>query len=262
MKYIDIHAHVFPDHIVEKVIDALQDFYGFKWQGKGIVSDLLKSMEDAQISRSVIFSAATKAEQVESIHNYIHSILEAFPGKFIGFGSMHPAYKNFKDEFKRMRELGLQGIKFHPDFQQFAIDQKEMMPIYEAIGPDMPILFHVGDKRFRNSNPAQLAKMLDSISGLTVIAAHMGGYSQWDEAWEKIIGRKDVYVDISSTIGHIRPEETAKMVRAHGADRVLFASDYPAVSQKQAIADVLSLNLSPEENELIFHKNAERLFHL
>lgn len=175
---------------------------------------------------------------------------------------MHPAYKNFKDEFKRMRELGLQGIKFHPDFQQFAIDQKEMMPIYEAIGPDMPILFHVGDKRFHNSNPAQLAKMLDSISGLTVIAAHMGGYSQWNEAWEKIIGRKDVYVDISSTIGHISPEETAKMVRAHGADRVLFASDYPAVSQKQAIADVLSLNLSPEENELIFHKNAERLFHL
>ena len=44
------------------------------------------------------------------------------------------------------------------------------------------------------SNPAQLAKMLDSISGLTVIAAHMGGYSQWAEAWEKIIGRKDVYV--------------------------------------------------------------------
>lgn len=260
MKYIDAHAHVFPDHIVEKVIGALQDFYGYKWQGKGIVSDLLESMEEAQITRSVIFSAATKPEQVESIHDYIHSVLNAFPGKFIGFGSMHPAYSNVKNELKRMRSLGLKGLKFHPDFQQFRIDQKEMFAIYEAAGPEIPILFHVGDKRFQNSNPERLAKVLDSIPGLTVIAAHMGGFSEWESAWECIIGRRDVYVDISSTIGHISPEETAKMVRAHGADRVLFASDYPAVRQKQAIADVLSLNLSNEENELIFYRNAERIF--
>lgn len=261
MKYIDTHAHVFPDHIVEKVIGSLQDFYGYTWQGKGIVSDLLDSMDEAGITRSVIFSAATKPEQVESIHDYIHSVLTAFPGKFIGFGSMHPAYRNVKDELKRMGELGLKGLKFHPDFQQFQIDQKEMSAIYEAVGPDMPILFHVGDKRFQNSNPKRLAKVLDSFhGGLTVIAAHMGGFSEWESAWECIIGRRDVYVDVSSTIGHISAEETAKMVRAHGADRVLFASDYPAVRQKQAVADVLSMNLSNEENELIFYKNAERLF--
>ena len=148
MQYFDTHAHVFPDHIVEKVIDTLQDFYQFKWQGKGIVSDLLARMDEAGVQRAVIFSAATKAEQVQAVNNYVAGVVAQYPDRFIGLGSIHPDYREYEAELARIRSLGLRGLKFHPDFQQIRIDQQEVVNICRAAGPDFPILFHVGDKRF------------------------------------------------------------------------------------------------------------------
>lgn len=256
MKYIDVHAHVFPDHIVHKVIDTLQDFYGYKWQGLGTPGDLLISMDDAAVGRSIIFSAATKPEQVQSINDYIASLVRAYPERFTGFGTLHPDFPDIPAEMERIRSLGLKGLKFHPDFQQIRIDAPEMNVIYEAAGT-MPILFHVGDRRFDYSSPRRVVSLLERFPGINIAAAHMGGYSEWENAWKYLIGRKDVYLDISSTIGLIPAEEVRRMVDAHGADRVLFASDYPSVNQTQAIADVMSLGLDDEALELIFWKNAE-----
>ena len=73
MKYLDIHAHIFPSNIAGKVIHQLETYYGCKWDGTGEPDDLLESLEAAGIDRSVIFSSATKPAQVPAIHNYIHS---------------------------------------------------------------------------------------------------------------------------------------------------------------------------------------------
>jgi len=259
MKYIDVHVHVFPDRIAEKVVQALEGFYGYHWQAKGTAGDILDSMAEAQITRSVIFSAATKPEQVCHINDYIASLQNAHPDKFIGFGTLHPDFPEPEAEIWRMRALGLHGLKFHPDFQKLYIDQPEMMRIYRAAGEDFPILFHVGDRRFTYSSPKRVAHVLDEFPSLMVIAAHMGGYSEPENAWKYLIGR-NVWMDVSSTFGHVPQDEIKRMIEAHGIDRILFASDYPAVRQKKAIEDVLSLGLTPEENEKIFCKNAERLF--
>lgn len=261
MKYIDVHAHVFPDNIAAKVIGALQEFYGYSWKGCGTPGDLLSSMDEAGITRSVIFSAATKPEQVRHINDYIASLVRAYPDRFIGFGTLHPNYSDCGQEIVRMQELGLKGIKFHPDFQEIYIDSPGMMKIYDEVPYDFPILFHIGDKRFTRSAPFRLANVMNEKKHLTVIAAHMGGYSEWENAWKYLIG-KDLWMDVSSTIGLIPADEIRKMVLAHGVDRVLFASDYPAVRQKEAIENVLSLGLSGEDNEKIFYRNAERLFHI
>ncbi len=262
MKKIDFHAHVFPENIVRKVIDTLQDFYGFKWQGQGTLPDYLRCMEAAQISRSVIFSAATKPEQVRNINDYIAGLVRQYPEKFIGFATIHPACESLDEELARIRMLGLKGIKIHPDFQQLQVDSPEMITLFRKIGNDLPVLIHAGDGRFQFSNPCRIANLHRLVPELTVIAAHMGGWSEWDNAWESIIGKEDVYLDISSTIGHVPAEEVRHMVLAHGAEKILFASDYPAVTPAQTVQDVLSLGLTSEEKELIFYKNAERLLAL
>ena len=258
MQYFDTHAHVFPDHIVEKVIDTLQDFYQFKWQGKGIVSDLLARMDEAGVQRAVIFSAATKAEQVQAVNNYVAAVVAQYPDRFIGLGSIHPDYKDYEAELVRIKNLGLRGLKFHPDFQQIRIDQQEVVNICRAAGPDFPILFHVGDKRFDFSSPRRMAHLLELVPEMTAIAAHMGGYSEWEEAWKHLVG-KNVYFDTSSTFSFLEPQEVKRIIAAHGVDRILWASDYPAATQKQAITDLMQLDLSPEDQEKIFHRNAEKL---
>jgi predicted TIM-barrel fold metal-dependent hydrolase len=259
MRYFDVHAHVFPEELAPKAVAFLEDYYGSKWSGRGTVADLSESMRRYSVERAVIFSSATKAEQVRNINDFLNSEADKSEGRMIALGTLHPDTPDVDAEIERIRLKGLRGIKFHPDFQSVAIDDIRMLRIYEKIGDTLPIIFHTGDKTSDFSSPQRLAGVLDKMPFLRVIAAHFGGYSRWDEARECLIGR-DLYIDTSSSLPLLSAEEAAEMVRKHGADRVLFASDYPAASYEKAIKDVLDLGLTEDDNEKIFFRNAETLF--
>ena len=258
MKYIDMHSHIFPSGVAEKVIHALETYYGSRWVGTGELDDLLRNLRQAHIDRGVIFSSATKPSQVIPINNFLSRLQQQYPELLVAFGTLHPDFADCPAEISRMRELGLHGLKFHPDFQQFHMDDPRMDRIYKAVGGDLPLLFHVGDCHTQYSKPERLLKVHRKFPELQLIAAHMGGYSEWDQAWKYLIGQ-DIWLDISSTIRFVSPQEVRRMVRAHGADRVLFASDYPATTHRKAVEEVFSLGLSAEENEKIFYRNAEKL---
>ena len=258
MKYFDVHNHIFPANIAAKAVGQLEEYYGFHWAGTGEEEDLLRSLQQGGIGKSVIFSCVTKASQVRTINDYISSLQNKYPGLFLGFGSMHPEFDAVPEELQRMKDLGLKGVKFHPDFQQFPIDDPRMMRIYEAIGDSMIMLFHLGDPKTDYSAPERLARVLDRLPEAKIIAAHMGGYQVWERAERALAGR-DLYFDISSTIPHAGVETVRRLVLKHGAEKVLFASDYPAISHEQAIADVLSLGLPDDMLEKIFYRNAETL---
>lgn len=258
MKYTDVHAHVFPDDVAPKVVEQLEGYYKMHWHGNGTFADLNKSIDEAGIGRTVIFSTATKPTQVETINNYISSLCRD-NNRFIGFGTMHPDYQDIEKEIARFPLLGLKGLKLHPDFQGFNIDDPRMFPIYKAVGSSMPILIHVGDENSDFSAPRRLAAVLDAMPDLVFIAAHFGGYCRWEEAKEYLIGRRNLYIDTSSCFHKFSFEFGRELTRLHGADRVLFASDYPAVRQSEAVEHILKMELTPEENEMIFHLNAEKL---
>ena len=173
---------------------------------------------------------------------------------------MHPDFEDYRAEIRKIRELGMRGMKFHPDFQQFHVDDPRMLRIYEEAGDSMILLFHIGDKRTDFSSPRRLANVLKLLPGLKIVAAHMGGYSEWENSWE-LIG-KDLWMDISSTMPMLPTEKARELVLAHGTDKVLFGSDYPAVHHRKAVEQVLSLGLSQEDNEKIFYRNAESLLNI
>ena len=261
MEYFDIHAHVFPVSLAEKAVGWLESYYGYRWEGKGVTDDLLASMDSSAVRRAVIFSSATKPTQVRDVNDFLAKAQRENPGRFFAFGTLHPDYGDLRGELARMRELGLHGLKFHPDFQHFAIDDPRMFRIYELVGDTLPMLFHVGDRASDLSSTRRLAAVLDAMPELRVVAAHFGGYHVWAEARRRLIGR-DLWIDTSSTLPYLPVAEAAQMAREHGLDRVLFASDYPAVRHKRAIDDVLKCGFTPEENEKVFHLNAERLLGL
>ena len=261
MKYIDMHSHLFPPGVAEKVINNLEKYYGSRWNGTGELDDLLRNLRQAKITRSVIFSSATKPSQVIPINNFLSRLQQEYGELFIAFGTLHPDFPDCEAEIRRIHELGLHGLKFHPDFQQFRIDDPGMDKIYHAAGASLPLLFHIGDSRTEFSKPQRLLNIHRKYPELKLIAAHMGGYSEWELAWKYLIG-EDIWLDTSSTIKFIGPQEARRMVEAHGADHVLFASDYPGDTQRQAIRDVTSMQLSGEDYEKIFHLNAEKLLGL
>lgn len=259
MRFFDAHTHVFPAGIAAKAVHFLEEYYHRSWAGDGSADDLLRLMDEAGVEKALVFASATKPEQVRSVNNFMAQLQTESKGRFYAFGTLHPDHPENAAELERIVELGLHGLKVHPDFQHIYIDEPKMMRIYEAVGDRMPIVFHMGDRRTDFSSPWRLAKVLDDLPHLRVIAAHFGGYSEWDEVKRHLLGR-DLWMDTSSTFWELPAPEARELALRHGIDRILLGSDYPAVSPAQAIADVRGMGLSDEENEKIFHLNAEKLF--
>ena len=104
-------------------------------------------------------------------------------GAFTGLGTLHPDSEQPEQDFRELAELGLRGVKLHPDFQQFEADSDRAMRIYELCAEaGLPVLVHTGDHRFDYSNPNRIAHVLRAFPNLKLIAAHLGGWSIWDEA--------------------------------------------------------------------------------
>lgn len=201
---------------------------------------------------------------MESINNFISRSVKKFPDNFIGFAAMHPDYPDIKKEIDRAVSFGLRGIKLHPDFQQFCIDDPKAMKIYEAAEGRMPILIHTGDSRYQWSKPERLAKVLEAFPKLDVIAAHFGGWSEWDSAVSVLGGRKygNLWTDCSSSLYAISPEHAKLIIDSYGADRVLFGTDYPMWIAAEELKRFSEIPLTCREREMILHKNAENLLKL
>ncbi len=257
-KIVDFHAHAFHEKIAEKAANNLNEYYGIPLAGDGRFERILKSMQENQIAKMVIHATATSPKQVEMTNDFVASLTNQ---DIIGFGTLHEDYKDVAKELDRIESLGLKGIKLHPVFQKFVMDDESMFPIYEQIEGRFPILMHVGDKNTDATTPKRVAHLLDRFPKLTIIAAHMGGYSEWDEAEKYLFGR-DVYFDTSSSIRFLQPEKVAQMIRAHGADKVLFGTDYPLSMHRFELEVLDRVGLSEEESEQILWKNAYRLLGL
>lgn len=257
-KIYDMHAHIFPAKIAEKATSSIGRFYDIPMQEKGTAEDLLAQGRRIGVSRYLVCSTATTGAQVESINHFIAEEVRTHP-EFIGFGSLHPDVPDPEAEVDRMIAAGLQGIKLHPDFQRFMIDDPAAYPIYEAAQGRLPILFHMGDARYAYSLPIRLMNVLKKFPRLIAIAAHLGGYQRWKEAEETdgYLGCPNLYLDTCSAIQFLPHERSEAIIRRHGADRVFWGSDYPMWDHKAEYERFLSLSLTDTEKEQILWKNAE-----
>ena len=253
----DTHAHIFPDKVAPKAVNNIGNYYGISMNGPGTVGGLLKSGQKIGVSKYLVHSSATNADQVKPINDYVYSVQSSHP-EFIGFGTLYPGLEDVDLEVKRMISLGLHGVKLHPEFQEFCIDDDTMLPIYKAIEGKLPLLMHVGDENKTSSSPVRLAKILELFPGLVVIAAHFGGYRMWDESSKYLIGKK-LYIDTSSSLAFLPPDQAVAMIRKHGVEKVVFGSDYPMWDHEEEFQRFLQLDLTEDERKAILYENAQRL---
>lgn len=259
---IDAHAHIFPNKIAEKAVAGIGKFYpDLKMHLDGTAETLIKTGSEAGVTKFIVQSVATTPEQVESINNFIAKSVQKYPDKLIGFAAMHPDYPDIEKEIDRAVSLGLKGVKIHPDFQQFYIDDEKAMRLYEVLEGRLPILIHTGDSRYQWSKPARLVSVLETFPKLDVIAAHFGGWSEWDDA-AAALGGKRLWVDTSSSLYAMSPQRARELIDIFGVQNVLFGTDYPMWEPKPELEMIDKIDLTPKEREMIFHENAERLLGL
>lgn len=257
MRIIDFHAHIYPDKIAEKATNATGDFYGITPACIGTSEALLREGKRAGIDRFVLLPVATKPEQARSINTFIRGEVNAH-AEFHGFGTLHPDSATMLEEAEYILQSGLLGVKLHPDTQGFNTDDKRLFEVYDYLQGRGTLIVHCGDKRFDYSHPRRLKKVIDNFPKLCVIAAHLGGWSLFDEAFA-LLKNSDCFFDISSCTMFLPSEKVAKYIRGYGADRVLFGTDFPLWSPETEVNAFKNLPLTSEEFEKIAYKNALRV---
>lgn len=258
MKIIDFHAHIYPDKIAQRATDAIGNFYDIEMDRVGSLSNLLNCSERAGISHCVVHSVATSAQQVERINDFITQSVNAHQDRLFGFGTMHQDYENKLEEVDRCLKMGLKGIKLHPDTQMFNVDDERMLPMYDYLQDKAPVLFHCGDYRYDYSHPRRVARICKMFPHLQVIGAHFGGYSVWDEAYE-YLKCTDCMLDTSSSSALMEEGMFERLIKAYGADRLLFGTDFPMWDSKEELERFMSVSLTDSEREKILWSNGAKM---
>lgn len=266
---IDFHTHTFPDKIAEKTIHLLeQNIINVEGTAhnaslNGTNADLKKSMKAYEVDYSVVLPIATTVTQSNTINNVAHQI----NGKdhIFSFGSVHPMQENWEEELYRITNLGLLGIKLHPEYQGVYIDSKESIRVLqkaEELG--LLVVLHtghdVGIKPPVHCLPERLKNAISMLEngGSNIIAAHMGGWRAWDDVYRFLVGTP-IMLDTSYTLGMISDELFLRIVNEHGADKILFGTDSPWQNQGEAIEQIKNIGLSDVDLDKILFKNAQKL---
>lgn len=258
---IDVHTHIFPDHIAADAVKFLAEEAKVPAYTDGKKSSLLESMQTAGVDQSWLQPVATKAKQVSSINAMMKEIHKSYPGKLISFGAIHPDCEDLPGIIHDLAESNIPGIKIHPEYHQINPLDERFFPMYEAlIEENMAILYHAGVDigiPTVNSTPKDFAVLHEKYPKLQLILAHMGGYKQWDDVSRDLVGM-DVVFDTAYLVG-LNDDDFIQLARKHGIDKIVFGTDSPWSDQTDAIKYIQELPFTVEEKEAIFYKNAQRL---
>ncbi len=262
---IDFHNHVFPDSLAKRAISALYNNIDGLYQPvhDGTLSGLRKVMDEANIDVSVIQPVITKASQTKTINEWAASVCSK---RIICFGGIYPHTDDYKQDIDLVAGLGLKGLKFHAEYQGFELDSPHMLKIYDyALSRNLILLHHAGfDPAFPppfRTSPKQFLNVAAAMRGGIIVAAHFGGHDQWDEVESELAG-SDIYLDTSMGFEYFDHEQFLRIVRRHGSDKILFASDSPWSDPKKELESLSALPLPAPDIEAITWKNAARIFKL
>ncbi|MDO4618722.1 MAG: amidohydrolase family protein [Clostridia bacterium] len=267
---IDFHTHLFPDKIYEKTIKILENniwehsHTHYSAVGTGNLSGLKNDMAKDDIDISLVLPIATHPKQTDNIIAFAYE-LNGKDGIY-SFASLHPDNEDTDGILEKIKEMGFRGIKLHPEYQSLFIDSEKSLKILkkcEDLG--LYTVLHTGKDHGcpppLHCAPDRLRNVLSEISGKYIIAAHMGGWDMWDESMEHIIGTP-ILIDTCFSLHFMDKEKATDMIKAHGAVKVLFGTDWALYSQKKTLEFLESLSLTSEEKEMIKHKNAEKILGL
>jgi uncharacterized protein len=263
---IDFHTHIFPERIAGRTIEKLEEVGNIKAFTNGTLEGLKKSMRENNINISVVLPVVTKPAQFDSVNSFAAEIT----GKegIISFGGIHPDSEDYKEKLEQIKKMGLLGIKLHPDYQETYVDDFKMVRIIQyAAELGLIVILHagldIGLPDPIHCTPKRTVEMLSRIESenAKIILAHMGGYDLWEEVEEYLVG-KNVWLDTSYSLGMISDEQFVRIVKNHGADRILFATDSPWGGQGETLEHIRKLDFREGELERILHGNAEAILGL
>lgn len=264
MDIIDFHTHTFPHDLAARAIASLMANSPESINHTdGTINGLLESMENSGIKHSVVLPVATKPSQVPVINQ---NCLSLRCKQITAFGALHPQSPDVEQEIAFLKKNNIPGIKFHPEYQNFYVDDNALFPIYEQLSAaGLIVVFHAGKDpgpfSCDHALPCSLKTVQKNFPSLRIVAAHMGGWKLWDEVEQHLCGLP-VFLDTSAVSDYITEAQFKRILNKHGADNILFGTDSPWFDQYQMIRWLDGMDLSHSVKSRIFYENGKKLLTL
>jgi uncharacterized protein len=248
---IDAHAHVWPDRIAAAALSGNR-VRGLQARGDGTVAGLTRTMKSYGVNVSCCLGIANEARHVDKVNEFVAGLASS---ERFGFGTVH-AGLTVEENMASLTRHGITAVKIHPLFQNFALDDRRLWAVLDAFGGDIAVITHVGeggDARTNSlSSPRMVADIARQFPQLRLVACHFGGYKILDDAEEMLCGA-DVVLETSwpPSLATLRPSRVRRLIRDHGAERIVFGSDWPMTDVGAEIAAVEALGLSDDETKSV-----------
>lgn len=276
---VDVHTHIFPPHVREHRDEYLRSDAGFRElysaESASIATaeDLIASMDGAGVDVSVACGFGWSDAELCRRHNdYLLEAAAQSGGRLVPFCTVQPSDEAARDELKRWAARGARGLgELRPQQQGYGlIDSSEAdLLAWAGNAYDLALLFHVSEP-VGHVYPGKaglslehLGRFIGDFPGVAVIAAHWGGglpffalMPEMREAFDR------VYFDTAATGFLYTPEVFARCVDLVGAEHILFGSDFPLVSQEQALKELREAPIDEGARRLIEGENARLLLRL
>ncbi|MGI6595209.1 MAG: amidohydrolase family protein [Candidatus Ratteibacteria bacterium] len=257
---IDFHTHAFPDVLAEKAIGHLEREGNVPAQLDGRISSLLSSMDRCGIETSVVCSIATKPSQFEPILKWSESITN---DRIIPFPSFHPDDSEAINRIAIIKQRGFKGIKLHPYYQDFNINDKKMFPLYEKMAEENLILvlhtgFDFAFERIRKADPAKILEIKNAFPSLKLVSTHLGAWEDWGEVERLLLG-KEIYMEISYSLEFLDQGRARDIIMNHPERYILFGTDSPWTDQQKTLEMFNSLAIPADLGRRILRENSVAL---
>lgn len=259
---IDAHCHVWPDHIAPLVLANRPA--GLDARHDGTLDGLRRTMDDAGIDLAMTLAIAGVAKNVARTNEFIGRVDRS---RFIPFGTVHPGL-SVEENLRHLRDNGIGGVKLHPLFQGISLGDPAVLEVLAALAEaGVVVITHAGAGGDEEANergaPQHIRTIVDTVPGLRLIACHFGGYHRLDEAQRLVLGTS-AYLETSwpPTLGDLDADRVRAVIAEHGADRVVYGSDWPMTDPATEIAAVRSLGLSQQDEAAVLGGNLARLLGL
>lgn len=274
---IDFHTHVFSPKVREnrqKYIDSDPCFAMLYSTPSAILAtadELVASMDKAGVDISVILNIGwVTHERCVETNDYILESIARYPHRLVGFCAVQPRSSEAAvAEIERCARAGIRGVgEFRPDVQLLNLrDGAVMTPFVEALRKHkLVVLTHASEPVGHTYSgkgevtPAMLYPFIASFPDLTIVCAHWGGglpfYALMPEIKKTL---SNVFFDTAASPFLYSPQVYDRVAQLVGADRILFGSDYPLLTQSRMLKEIRSLEMSEKTRNLILSGNAKRL---
>ena len=266
---IDAHVHLYPDALAPKVVPVLSERFGNPPAFNGTIAECRANAANAGISLSVNLPVATTPDHVGHTNAFwaqYAAKTKVDESAVMSLAALHPKTPNAANEVCEIARMGFSGIKFHPEYQNFRFNDALMDDIWAAMSEKGLVAYlHAGGERVFSapfhSSPSEILSLHQRFPKLKIAAAHLGGFGMWDEVEEMLIG-ENVFLDLSHTFFWMANEQIFRMIRMHGADRILFGTDAPWQDPATILSEFLKLPLTDNERRVICSETAYELFEI